>query len=428
LWKTLDYADIARFCNAGGAHATTIDACRIGLSLDPENPMLYVYRACAYDELGQLAEAVADCEAALRFAPRGPAAVYALITLALVRERLGDHPGALAAAEQAIAIEPADREAHAALGTLLAWHGDYPAAWPELECHWLDERIAFLQRFPDLAEWNGEAIDGRRLLIVHGQGLGDLLQMLRYVPRVRERCASVLLECPQSLIELLRGFPGVDEVFATGTAPRERFDAIARAMTLARLCDEDGAPGHSGVPYIAADATRRAAFTERISAPRGARLRAGIGWAGNPAHPNDRRRSIPLEAFAPFAAIEGVAWYSLQFGEHAGDPAPEGFALTRFGDAIAGMSDTAAIVAQLDLVISVDTGVAHLAGAMGIPTWLLLPWRPDWRWSPAANDTPWYPSMRLFHAAEPGWTNVLSAVTDALAALVTSKGPPPAAR
>ena len=420
MWKGYDYADIARFCNANGAHATTIDACRVGLSLDPDNPMLYVYRACAYDELGQLAEAVADCEAALRLAPRGTAAVYALITQALVRERLGDHGAAVDAALQAIALEPADREAHAALGTLLAWHGDYPAAWPELECHWLDERIAFRQRFSHLAEWNGEPIDGKRLLVVHGQGLGDFIQMLRYVPRLRERCARVVLECPATLRGLLGAFPGVAETFDSGTAPRERFDVFARAMSLARLCGEDGAPGHSGVPYIAADAARRAAFAERIGATSAKRLRAGIAWAGNPSHPNDRRRSIPLEAFAPFAAVADVAWYSLQYGPRADDPAPNGLALTRFGDAIAGMADTAAAIAQLDLVISADTSVAHLAGAMGVPVWLLLPWRPDWRWSPTATDTPWYPSMRLFHAAEPGWTNVLDATATALAALVAS--------
>ena len=120
--------------------------------------------------------------------------------------------------------------------------------------------------------------------------------------------------------------------------------------------------------------------------------------------------------------MDDVAWYSLQYGPRGDDPAPEGLALTRFGDAIGDMSDTAAVVAQLDLVISADTSVAHLAGAMGIPVWLLLPWRPDWRWSPAASDTPWYPSMRLFHAAEPAWTNVLNAAAASLATLVASLG------
>lgn len=420
MWRELDYADVARFCNANGAHATTIDACRIGLSLHPDHPMLYVYRACAYDELGRLREAVSDCEAALRLAPRGPVAVLALITLALVRERLGDPTGALEAAHNAIAAEPADREAHALLGTLLAWHGGYPAAWPELECHWLDERVQFRARFPDLAEWDGEPIDGRRLLIVHGQGLGDLLQMVRYVPRLRERCAEVLLECPAPLLGLLRPVPNIGEAFVAGSAPRARFDTFARAMSLARLCNEDGTPGNSGVPYLRAGALS-SALADRIG-PRDERLRAGIAWAGNPVHQNDRRRSIPLAEFAPFASVADMQWFSLQYGPRADDEAPPGLVLTRFGDAIADMSDTAAVIAQLDLVICADTGVAHLAGAMGVPVWLVLPWRPDWRWSPAATDTPWYPSMRLFHAAEPSWERVLNEAAAALAVLAASKG------
>jgi tetratricopeptide (TPR) repeat protein len=421
MWQALDYADVARFCNANGAPATTIDACRIGLSLHPEDPMLHVYRACAYDELGRLAEAASDCEAALGLAPRGPAAVLALITLALVRERLGDHRGAFEAARTAIATEPADREAHALLGTLLAWQGDYPAAWPELECHWLDERIQFRRRFPDLAEWNGEPIDGQRLLVVHGQGLGDLLQMIRYVPRLRERGAQVLLECAAPLVDLMRSVPDVDEVFVSGSAPRDRFDAFARAISLARLCDENGTHGGSGVPYVTARAPLAPALAQRFGT-RDGRLRAGIAWAGNPNHQNDRRRSIPLAEFAPFAVVPNVQWFSLQYGARAEEAAPAGLALTRFGEEIGAMSDTAAVIAQLDLVISADTSVAHLAGAMGIPVWLLLPWRPDWRWSPAAADTPWYPTMRLFHAAEPTWSRVLDEAAAALRDLVASKG------
>jgi hypothetical protein len=420
MWRELEYADVARFCNANGAHATTIDACRVGLSLHPDDPMLFVYRACAYDELGRLPEAVADCEAALRLAPRGQTAVLAHITLALVRERLGDHTGALEAVANAIAAEPADREAHALRGTLLAWRGDYPAAWPELECHWLDERLRFRERFPDLAEWNGEPIDGRRLLVVHGQGLGDLLQMIRYVPRLRERCSEVLLECPAPLLELMRSVPHIAEVFVAGSAPRARFDAFARAMSLARLCNEDGSRGHSDAPYLRAGALSPG-LADRIG-PRDVRLRVGIAWAGNPVHQNDRRRSIPLAEFAPFAGVANTQWFSLQYGPRAGDQTPPGLTLTRFGDAIGDMSDTAAVVAQLDLVITADTAVAHLAGAIGVPVWLLLPWRPDWRWSPDAADTPWYPSMRLFHAAEPSWERVLNEAASALAVLSASKG------
>lgn len=410
----IDYVEAARFCNVYGAHATTIDACRLGLAVDPDNPMLYVYRAAAYDEFGRSEEAAADCEAAIRLDPHGNPAVLALITLALVRERQGDHTAALAAAHNAIAVDPADREAHAVLGTVRAWHGEYPAAWPELECHWLPERIHFQKRFPDLVEWNGDDLAGQRLLLVHNQGLGDLMQMLRYVSRLHARGAGeVLLECNPSMIALLRGFPGISEPLNSGSTPRERFDVYARAMVLARLCAEDGTLGHSTVPYITAPVARTSTWTPRF-APRDGTRRVGIVWAGNPVHDNDRRRSIPLDAFAPLAHVPNIRWFSLQYGPRAEDAAPDSLTLTRFSDDIRDMADTAAIVANLDLVISADTSVAHLAGAMGVPVWLILPWRPDWRWSPTAGGTPWYPTMRLFHAAEPAWTAVMAEVARAL--------------
>jgi Glycosyltransferase family 9 (heptosyltransferase)/Tetratricopeptide repeat len=413
LWKAFDYADVARFSNAHGAHATTIDAVRVGLTLDPDNAMLYVYRACAYDEFGRSDEAIADCQTALRLDPQGRAGILALMTLALVRERIGDPDGALAAAQQAIAIDPADREAHSLLGTLLAWRGAWRAAWPELECHWIDERIAFRQRFPDLREWNGEDIAGQRLLLVHNQGLGDIVQMLRYAPQVRARCAELLLEVPPTMLELVRGAAGIDAVFAKGSAPRERFDGFARLMTLARLCGEDGAPGGVHVPYLQPNPERLATWSQRIG-PRDERTRVGLAWAGNPFHLNDRRRSMPIERLAPLGNITGVRWFSLQFGPRAADAPRIGFELERFDATIADMADTAALIAQLDLVIAVDTGVAHLAGALGKPVWLLLPWRTEWRWPPIAETTPWYPAMRIFHSQDPSWNTAIVAVLDAL--------------
>lgn len=410
----LDIVEAARFCNASGAHATTIEAVRLGLAADPDNAMLYVYRACAYDEFGRSAEAIADCEAALTIAPQGESAVLATITLALVRERIGDTAGALEAARAAIALDPAARDAHALLGTLLAWHGAYPAAWPELECHWIAERVTFVQRFPGRAEWNGEEIAGKRLLLVHDQGLGDMLQMLRYIPRLRERGATVLLECPESMLDLVRETPGVDAFVVKGTIARDAFDVYGRLMTLARLCAETGVPGNSGVPYIAADPQRSAAWAAQLGA-RDGRRRAGLVWAGNATHPNDRRRSIPPDALAPLAALPNVRWFSLQAGPNASDPAPDGLALERFGDALATMADTAALIAQLDLVITADTSVAHLAGAMGKAVWVALPWRPDWRWMPGSPTTPWYPSMRLFHATDPAWTTTIATIANTLA-------------
>ena len=414
--QAFNFVEAARFCNAIGAHATTLDAVRLGLSADPGNPMLYVYRACAYDEFGRSAEAIADCEAALALDPHGDAGVLALITLALVRERIGEPEAAFAAARAAIALDPAGHESHATLGTLLAWHGAYPAAWPELECHWIRERVTFMQRFPDTNEWDGEDIAGRRLLLVHGQGLGDMLQMLRYVPRLHQCGATVVLEYPEPMRDLVRTLSGVDAFVPKGTLARDAFDVYARLMSLPRLLGEDGHARDGDVPYLGVDVARCADWERRLG-PRDGRIRAGLVWAGNPAHENDRRRSIPLDAFAPLAAIPGVRWLSLQIGPRANDAAPPDLALERIDDAIVDMADTAALVSQLDLVIAADTSVAHLAGALGVPVWLALPWRPDWRWSSSAATSPWYPSMRLFHAGDPTWTTALAALACEFAAL-----------
>jgi tetratricopeptide (TPR) repeat protein len=419
--ETLNFVEAARFCNAGGAYATTIDAVRLGLAADPRNPMLYVYRACAYDEFGRSAEAIADCEAALTLDPCGDAGVLALITLALVRERIGESEAAFAAARAAISHDPTGRESHAVLGTLLAWHGAYIAAWPELECHWIRERISFMQRFPATNEWAGEDIAGRRLLLVHGQGLGDMLQMLRYVPHLRERGATVELEYPEPMRDLVRTVSGVDAFVPNGTRASGEFDVYARLMSLPRLSGEDGLARIAAVPYLGIDAERRAAWECRLGA-RDERLRVGLVWAGNPAHENDRRRSIPLAAFAPLAAIPEMRWVSLQIGARANDAAPAGLALERFDDGITDLADTAALVSQLDLVIAADTGVAHLAGALGVPVWLALPWRPDWRWSPTAATSPWYPSMRLFHASDPSWALAIATLASELATLRRARG------
>ena len=366
--------------------------------------MLYVYRAVAYDELGRLPEALLDLYAALEIAPAGPIAVHARVTLALVRRRIGDLAGALDAAREAIATEPNDREAHALLGTLLAWNADYPAAWPELECHWLDERITYMAAYPDLREWDGEDIRGKRLLLVHGQGLGDMIQTARYLPQLRARCERIIIEAPAAMIELMQRVDGVDEVVAKGDVRRETFDVFARMMTLPRLLGETGAaqPG----PYLFADPDRVAAWAPRL--PEAHDLRVGLVWAGNPFHQNDRRRTIPIGELAPLASVANVRWFSLQVGPRASDDVPQAFAMTQFGSTLVSMADTAAVIANLDLVISVDTAVAHLAGALGTPVWLALPWRCDWRWQPFASTSPWYPSMTLVHAIVPSWTGVVA--------------------
>jgi hypothetical protein len=408
-----DFAAAARFCNELGAYPTTIDLGRLGLAREPANAMLLVYRAVAHDELGATAAAAADLDAALAVATDAETIVRARVSQALVRERLGDAAGARASAAAAIAAGPSDPEAYAVRGTLRAWHGEWRAAWPDLVHHWQAENATMRARFPGVPEWDGEDIAGKRIAVVHAQGLGDLIQSARYLPRLRERGARVILDVAPAARELLRHADAADAYADRGAIAARDTDVYVRMMSLARVFGEtcEG----SGPPYLRADPVRAAIWRERIGA-RGARLRAGVAWAGNPAHPNDRRRSIPAALLAPLAACSGVEWISLQHGPHAGDDIP-GLAPVRL-DGIRDLADTAAIVDQLDLVVTVDTAVAHLAGALGTPVWLLLPWRPDWRWSRASTRTPWYASVELAHADGPSWEPSIAALAARLASVV----------
>lgn len=409
-WE-MDYADVARFCSAAGKHAVALDACAIGMRLHGRTPELLVRRALANDGLGRYDLAIAECVEALEADPAPDVAALAGAALTLALASAGSAQAALDAARLAISAAPDAIEPHCAYGNVLAWSGDWRAAWPELECHWLTERAAARTRF-GYDEWNGEDLAGKRVTVVHAQGLGDLVQMARYLPRLRARCAHLTLESPAALAPLLRDVPGIDAIAAPGAMTPFDTDAYARAMTLPRLFDETGTTRIA--PYLRVPALYRERWNGR--GERDARPRVGLAWAGNPYHPRDRSRSITIDAFAPLAALPDLAWTSLQFGPNANDAERAPFALARYDDAIRDLADTAALISQLDLVITVDTAVAHLAGALGKPVWLMLAQRPDWRWSRASATTPWYRSMRLFHASEPGWSGVIADVSRSLEA------------
>jgi len=406
LSEQIDYADVARFCSAAGKHTAAMEACVLGLGLLPGDPLLLVRCAEAHDGLGEYEQAIAAARAALDAKPAPAIAAAAGTALALALESSGAFAAAREAALAAVTAAPDDRAAHAVLGSLLAWHGELAAAWPELECHWLDERIALGRRFAR-PEWSGDDIAGRRVAVVHGQGLGDMIQMTRYLPRLRERGAHVTLECPPSLERLLRGAPGIDALAPRDSLTEDDFDVHVRLMSLPRLL---GGELPSGAAHL------------RVP-PRtnhGTALRVGLAWAGNPFHEFDRVRSLPLEMCAPWAQIPGIRWTSLQIGPRSDDASRSPLALERHDETIGDFADTAAIIAQLDLVISVDTAVAHLAGMLGAPVWLMLGPRGDWRWLRSSESTPWYPTMRMIRATKPAWDGVIVDVGRRLRALATT--------
>lgn len=334
---------------------------------------------------------------------------------------LGRHEEALAAYAQALAIDPGLADAHFSRAFVLLLKGDYAEGWREYEWRW---RIAAFnapaRRFARPI-WDGARIEGAVLLHAE-QGLGDTLQFVRYAPLVAARCASVVLECQPELRSLMAGVPGVARVVARGE-PLPPFDAHAPLMSLpARFGSTlDNLPWDG--PYVSADAQRVERWRSVLDADAArlgtAQRRVGLVWAGRPQQWDDRKRSISLAALEPLARAAGTVFYSLQVGEAARQAAapPPGMRLVDHAARIADFADTAALAALLDLVITIDTSVAHLGGAMGRPTWVLVAHAPDWRYHLARSDNPWYPSMRLFRQARDGdWSDAIDAVAAALAA------------
>jgi Flp pilus assembly protein TadD len=266
--------------------------------------------------------------------------------------------------------------------------------------------------------WGGSDPAGRRLLLHREQGLGDMLQFSRYAPLLQQRGAKILLRVDRPLCTLLReSFPGV-AVYALSEQLGE-YDAWAPLMSLPLLVPETMAEPPRNVPYLRADAARRAAWRRKLG--NGAAFKVGLAWAGRTAYYNDSARSMNLGDLAPLAAIPGVELYSLQYGPRAEQAvvAPP-FRITHFGAQIAPVEEMAALACELDLVISVDSMAGHLAGGLGLPCWVLLALSSDWRWLRGRDDSPWYPTVRLFRQRALGdWSSPLQDMALALHAVTS---------
>ena len=267
--------------------------------------------------------------------------------------------------------------------------------------------------------WTGEDLAGKTILLHHEQGLGDTIQFMRYAPLVAARGARIVLELQPALVRLAAGFQGTMEIVAAGS-PLPPFDFHCPLLSLPERFATDLATIPVAIPYLVPE-TEATARWRRQLAP-GAGLKIGLVWAGNPAHQDDRKRSLPLERLMPLLKVPGLRWFSLQVGERAGDIArlPGGM-ITDLSQNLTDLAETAAAIANLDLVVAVDTSVVHLAGALGRPVWVLLPFAPDWRWMLGRDDSPWYPSLRLFRQKRPDdWDAVVAKVRRALARQVSS--------
>jgi tetratricopeptide (TPR) repeat protein len=376
-------------------------------------PETQVNLAAALLKLDRPEEALARADAALLLQPGHRAALHnkvqALLNLLRVEE-------ARDLALQAVALHPDDADlrwnlavAHLLLGELAPGFEAHEARWQA--AGFGSRTIAAIEARP---RWDGrESLQNRTILLYAEQGLGDSIQFLRYLPQVAAQAQRVLLQVQQSLLPLLSALPANCEVLAPGV-PLPLFDLRCPLLSLPHALGTRLENVPAAIAYLQADPALVRAWSERL--PADSRCKVGIAWSGNAAHANDRNRSIALEQFRQLA-VDDCCFVSLQPQVRESDRAAlAGWpGLQDLGAQLGDFADTAALMTALDLVVTVDTSVAHLAGALGRPVWILLPHCPDWRWMVGRSDSPWYPTARLYRQPAPGqWTPVLAKVREDL--------------
>ncbi len=328
----------------------------------------------------------------------------------------GSFEQGVSALRRAVALAPHHANARSGLGILLLMRGDLAEGWDEYE--W---RLRSTERkgpkFPEIP-WQGENLAGKHIYVQAEQGFGDTLQFARYIPLLAARAGKVTLRVHQQLVTLMReNLPGVTVLGDRGEPEPHQCDTVL--LSLPRLFKTRLETIPANVPYLRAPAQAAQRWKKRLETMKG--VKVGVVWAGNPEHVNDHRRSIDVALLAPLLAVRGTSFASLQFGSRAADlkklrrhkPAIEDLSPD-----LGGFSEPAGAVAALDLVITIDSSTAHLAGALGKPVWVLLPWVTDWRWLLNREDNPWYPTMRLFRQKKgQDWADVIARVEKELKAV-----------
>ena len=383
------------------------------LRLKPDYVEPYANRATARLMQDRPEEALAQCELALQLDTRHAAAhhnaSFALLSLGRIDE-------ALARGGRAVELNPEDAQLHFNHAMTLLLTGKFDQGWREYEWRWKrpgHEEVPLAR-----PRWNGEPLGGRTILLRTEQGYGDSLQFIRYAQLVKQRGGRVIVECEAPLQRLLASCPGVDATVVRGDA-LPPFDVHLPLLSLPLIFNTSMDTIPSSAAYLAA--SEEAVSHWRAELAREGSFKVGLVWRGNPANLIDRRRSIPLVQFAPLARVPKVRLYSLQFGAARDElPGVAGdWPITDLAEPLSDFHDTAAVMRNLDLVISCDSSPCHVAGAIGTPVWVALPFVPDWRWGLEGSDTPWYPTMRLFRQARRGaWDDVIRRIAEKLTSTV----------
>ena len=400
-----------------GLHLEALEKFQAAFALEPSNPVILNNRGVCYFSLDLFEDAINCYKKAIGLDPRYLEA-YNNLGNALVR--LFQHEEALQYYDQALALDPTYVEAYWNKALALLQLGRFSEGWVLHESRWAKPSFQPIVRHFSQPIWDGSfSVNGKTLLLHAEQGLGDTLQFVRYVEMVKALGARVVLEVQAPLVSLFDGLFDVESLVKQGD-PLPSLDCHCPLMSLPLAFQTTLSSVPSAVLYLKPSPEKERFWAEKLGAT--SRLRVGLVWSGDPRHQNDKQRSIALSELMA-ALPPGFEYVSLQSEIRDSDSQAleERDQLVHFGSELNDFSDTAALCAQMDVVVCVDTSVAHLSGAMGKPTFLMLPYNPDWRWLLERTDSPWYPTMQLYRQAQLGnWQSALEKVNADLLKIVST--------
>jgi len=413
-----DYADawhrLGTTFGKQGQLDEAVKALARGTQLAPGTPGIWHDLAVAHERLGAMAACEEAYRKALALRPQNVAEWTALGRCLRMQGRLDEARQTL---DRALEIDPKNAPAKGERAIITLLGGDFARGWEEYECRFDAPDFPGGRRSFKLPRWNGQPLHGKTIVVWAEQGLGDTLQFLRFVPMVAAMGGKVVLETLAGTERLARTVAGVDRIILKGQAWPPA-DAQIALMSLPSVFKTVEQTIPRNIPYLRLEDPVRQTWANRIGPPTGKR-RIGLTWAGSIHHANDKLRSIALETLRPWFALPGIEWFSLQKGVAENQVAATGLPLRTDISGAVDFMDTAALIEHMDLIISVDTSVVHLAGALGKPVWVLLASVPDWRWMMEREDTPWYPGARLFRqGVGAGWGAVVDRIRTELFATI----------
>ncbi|CAB3748128.1 tetratricopeptide repeat protein [Paraburkholderia solisilvae] len=416
----LEPGAVDALCNRGTAlrhlerHEEALSSYEAALAGSANFPEAWCNRGNVLQDLHRYEEAMNSYDRAIATSPKYATAWFNRGNVLLETDRLD---AAMQAYDKAVALDPNYTDAHFAQGFIHLVQGEFASGWPKYEWRLRDPKSEHSRRGFAQPRWTGEQpLQGRTILLHAEQGFGDTIQFCRYVERLADAGARVVLEVQPALQSLLAPLRGAAQVIAAGD-PLPAHDYQCPLLSLPFAFKTDLATIPAGTPYLHANPELMASWAEMLGAKR--RMRVGVAWSGNPEHRNDRNRSMELATLLPLLDLD-IEWINLQKIVRGRDIAVlEASPLRNFDADMRDFSDTAALMESLDLVIAVDTAVAHLAGALDRPVWILLPHLGEWRWLRERGDSPWYPSARLFRQPAPGrWQDLIGTVRQELVRLL----------